>query len=173
MEACEEIMLAGEVDFLLCHFHADAPTRFGADRFESIAVGSDTLVPVSAPDAKGHPVWPARANEGRTRLLAYSQSSGLGRILAAHHLATGGTGGQAPVFTSHHAATLMSMAREGHGIAWLPQTLVEEDLARARLVRAGPRGADIAIEIRLFRSTDAQSAAAKQLWALLTGSAGR
>ena len=172
MEACEEIMLAGEVDFLLCHYHADAPTRFDPGRFQSVGVGSDTLVPVSAPDAEGHPVWPLIADrERRTRLLAYSQASGLGRILAAHQA----TGSEAPgletVFTSHHAATLMSMAREGHGVAWLPRTLIEGDLAYARLVRAGPEGAAIAVEIRLFRSTDAQSFAANELWTLLIGSA--
>jgi DNA-binding transcriptional LysR family regulator len=174
LEACEAIMLAGEVDFVLCHYHPDAPTRFDPDQFQSLAVGSDTLVPVSAPDAGGHPIWPLIAGrERQTRLLAYSQASGLGRILAAHHV----TGSEAPsletVFTSHHAATLMSMAREGHGVAWLPQTLLEEDLACARLVRAGPETAAITVEIRLFRSTDAQSAAANDLWTLLIGSTGR
>jgi LysR family transcriptional regulator, hypochlorite-specific transcription factor HypT len=173
MEGCEEIMLAGEVDFLLCHHHAGAPTRFDPDRFQSIAVGSDTLVPVSAPDPEGHPVWPLVPNrERQTRLLAYSQASGLGRILAAHQV----TGSEAPgletVFTSHHAATLMSMAREGHGLAWLPRTLIEDDLACARLVRAGPDGAAIAVQIRLFRSIQAQSSAANELWTLLIGSAG-
>jgi LysR family transcriptional regulator, hypochlorite-specific transcription factor HypT len=171
MEACEEIMLAGEVDYLLCHYHPDAPTRFDPDRFQSIAVGSDTLVPVSAPDADDHPVWPLVGSSGRqTRLLAYSQASGLGRILAAHQLAE--ATGLETVFTSHHAATLMSMAREGHGVAWLPQTLIEDDLASARLVRAGPAGAAIALEIRLFRSIDAQSSAANELWTHLIGSAG-
>jgi DNA-binding transcriptional LysR family regulator len=173
MEACEEIMLAGEVDFLLCHYHPDAPTRFDPDRFQSIAVGSDTLVPVSAPDAEGHPVWPVVADrERQTRLLAYSQASGLGRILASHQVTGSEACGLETVFTSHHAATLMSMAREGHGVAWLPQTLIDDDLFSARLVRAGPEGAAIAVEIRLFRSNDAQSSAAKELWTLLIGSAG-
>jgi DNA-binding transcriptional LysR family regulator len=168
MEACEEIMLAGEVDFLLCHYHPDAPTRFDLDRFQSIPVGSDTLVPVSAPDAEGHPVWPVVA----TRLLAYSQASGLGRILAAHQVTGSEGGGLEIVFTSHHAATLMSMAREGHGVAWLPRTLIEDVLACGRLVRAGPEDAAIAVEIRLFRPTDAQSSTANELWTLLIGSAG-
>jgi DNA-binding transcriptional LysR family regulator len=172
MEACEEIMLAGEVDFLLCHYHAGAPTRFDPDRFQSIVVGSDILVPVSAPDAEGHSVWPLVDPERHTPLLAYSRASGLGRILAAHQV-TGSEGpGSETVFTSHHAATLMSMAREGHGIAWLPQTLIEDDLAFGRLVRAGPEAAAIAVEIRLFRSTDAKSSAANGLWTLLSESAG-
>ena len=170
MEACEEIMLAGEVDFLLCHYHADAPTRFDPDRFPSLVVGSDTLVPVSAPDAEGQPVWSLDArSKTSTRLLAYSQASGLGRILAAHQPARSEAPRLEALFTSDHAATLMSMAREGHGIAWLPRTLIEDDLACARLVPAGPESAAIAVEIRLFRSVDARSASAAGLWTVLTG----
>ena len=61
MEACEQIMLGGEVHFLLCHYHADAPTRFEPSRFQSVPVGDDVLVPVCAPDAEGHPLWPLPA----------------------------------------------------------------------------------------------------------------
>jgi LysR family transcriptional regulator, hypochlorite-specific transcription factor HypT len=169
MEACEEIMLGGEVDFLLCHSHAKAPTRFDADRFQSLSVGSDILVPVCAPDADGLPMWPLPAPPERpTRLLAYSQASGLGRILAAQQPVRSETGLET-VFTSHHAATLMTMAREGHGVAWLPQTLIEDDLISGRLLRAGREAADIPVEIRLFRSREARNAAADTLWTRLTG----
>ena len=87
MEACEQIMLGGEVHFLLCHYHAEAPTRFEAGRFESIRVGHDILVPVCAPATDGRPLWPLPDTPERpSRLLSYSQASGLGRILAAHQV---------------------------------------------------------------------------------------
>ena len=56
------------------------------------------------------------------------------------------------------------MAREGHGVAWLPQTLALEDQERGRLVRAGPERFDIPIEIRLFRSLDTRNKMADELW---------
>nr|WP_315975028.1 LysR family transcriptional regulator [Microvirga sp. HBU65207] len=165
LEACEQIMLGGEVHFLLCHAHADAPTRFDASRFESIRAGEDLLVPVCAPDADGRPLWPLPGRTGRrARLLAYSSASGLGRILAAHPVGSAEAAGLESAFTSHLAATLMSMAREGHGVAWLPLGLAEEDLARRRLVRAGPERFDIPVEIRLFRSPDCRNHAADELW---------
>jgi LysR family transcriptional regulator, hypochlorite-specific transcription factor HypT len=171
MEACEQIMLGGEVHFLLCHYHAAAPTRFDPPRFQSIPVGDDVLVPVCALDAENRPVWPLPGTRERpTRLLTYSQASGLGRILAAHQVGWDETAGQETVFTSHLAATLLTMAREGHGTAWLPLTLAEEDLTRARLVRAGPEQFDIPIEIRLFRAPDCRNHAADELWDLLNGS---
>ncbi|AOO84356.1 LysR family transcriptional regulator [Bosea vaviloviae] len=166
MAACEQIMLGGEVHFLLCHHHAEAPTRFEAERFQSIQVGDDMLVPLCAPDAQGLPLWPLPGTSERpARLLAYSQASGLGRILSAQTALAQDTAGIATVFTSHLAATLLTMARDGHGIAWLPLTLAEEDLARARLIRAGPERFDIPIEIRLFRSPDCRNDAADELWA--------
>jgi len=167
MEACEQIMLGGEVHFLLCHYHADAPTRFEPDRFQSIPVGDDVLVPVCAPDAEGRPAWPLPGTADRpARLLAYSQASGLGRILATHKAARPEIAALALeiVFTSHLAATLVTMAREGHGIAWLPLALAEEDLTHTRLVRAGSDEFDIPIEIRLFRASDCRNHAADELW---------
>jgi LysR family transcriptional regulator, hypochlorite-specific transcription factor HypT len=171
MEACEQIMLGGEVHFLLCHYHADAPTRFDPSRFQSVPVGDDVLVPVCAPDAENRPVWPLpRTRERPTKLLAYSQASGLGRILAAHQVSRDEIAGLETVFTSHLAATLLTMAREGHGVAWLPLTLAEEDLTRTRLVRAGPERFDIPIEIRLFRAFDCRNHATDALWSLLNKS---
>jgi DNA-binding transcriptional LysR family regulator len=168
LEACEQIMLGGEVHFLLCHHHAEAPTRFEAERFQSIRVGEDVLVPLCAPDTEGQPLWPLPGTSERpARLLAYSQASGLGRILSAQTTLAQDTAGMPTVFTSHLAATLLTMARDGHGIAWLPLTLAEEDLVRARLVRAGPERFDIPIEIRLFRSADCRNGAADELWASL------
>jgi DNA-binding transcriptional LysR family regulator len=165
MEACEAIMLAGEVQFLLCHYHADAPTRLDDGRFESALVGRDRLVPLCAPSADGTPVWPLSAPGRPARYLAYGSASGLGRILAA----SGVAGGQEAVFTSHLAATLMTMAREGYGVAWLPLTLVEEALERGQLVRAGPETLEVAVEIRLFRSPESRTDAADVFWRRICG----
>lgn len=53
MEACEQIMLSGEVHFLLCHHHTDAPARFDVARFPSTLLGIDTLVAVCKTEAPG------------------------------------------------------------------------------------------------------------------------
>lgn len=163
MEACEQILLAGEVHFLLCHHHPGAPTRFESEQFPSAPVGDDVLVPLCAANLDGRPMWrlPGTAN-APVPILAYSQASGLGRILAAcqdrahSHMTT--------ALTSHLAATLMNMARDGHGIAWLPQTLAAEHQERGQLVRAGPPEFDVPIEIRLFRSLDCRNKTADGLW---------
>jgi LysR family transcriptional regulator, hypochlorite-specific transcription factor HypT len=165
MEACEQIMLSGEVHFLLCHHHSDAPPRFDPVRFPAVRLGGDTLVAVCAPDAEGRPMWPIPSRGNRpVRVLSYSPESGLGRILAACQSAALAVVGVETVLTSHLAATLMTMAREGHGVAWLPLTLAGNDLEAGKLVRAGSHTFDVPVDIRLFRSPDCRSDAADQLW---------
>ncbi|EJN16095.1 transcriptional regulator [Bradyrhizobium sp. YR681] len=170
MEGCEQIMLGGEVHFLLCHYHEEVPARFEPDRFQSHRVGDDCLVPLCAPGSDGRPIWSLGGEPTQpARLLAYSRASGLGRILAAHQAVRSTIANMQTGFTSHLAATLMTMAREGHGIAWLPLTLAKEEVEHGRLVRAGPEQLDIPIEIRLIRSPDCRNAVANQLWHSLTG----
>ncbi|WP_239507191.1 LysR substrate-binding domain-containing protein, partial [Stenotrophomonas maltophilia] len=70
--------------------------------------------------------------------LDYSAQSGLGRIVAACLAAADRSFALETIFTSHLAATLLSMARAGDGVAWLPRTLAEDDIAAGLLVEAGP-----------------------------------
>lgn len=162
MEACEALMLAGEVQFLLCHHRAEAKLRLG-ERFDSVRVGRDSLIPLCAPSAGGGPLWSLAARGRPAPHLAYGSASGLGRILAA----SGVAGACAPVFTAHLAATLLTMARAGDGVAWLPASLAAEALERGQLVRAGPETLDVPVEIRLFRAQTNRSGAADALWRAL------
>ena len=168
MTACEQLLLSGQVHFLLCHFHPDARAGLAADRFPSLRVGDDVLVPMCAPDAQGQAKWSLES--GRTPpipYLSYGEASGLGRIITAcqgDKLAHAVTR-----FTSQLAATLATMARDGHGVAWLPRTLTSEDQRRGQLVRAGSERFDIPVEIRLFRSLETRNRAADELWDDIAG----
>jgi DNA-binding transcriptional LysR family regulator len=163
MQACEQMMLRGDAPFLLCHHHRDVSSRIGSGQFRSIVVGTDTLVPLSAPSAGGVARW--RLDGGAAvKYLAYSAQSGLGRIVAIRWGAKDRPFALETVFTSHLAATLHSMARAGDGVAWLPRTLAEDDIAAGLLVEAGSSELEIPIEIRLFRPAARQSRAVEEIW---------
>ena len=164
MQACEQMMLRGEAQFLLCHTHPDMSSRLETSQFKSIVVGADTLVPLSAPGRNGTPRWSLDGFEP-VKYLAYSAQSGLGRIVAARWGPKDRAAALDTVFTSHLAATLLSMARAGDGVAWLPRTLAEEDISAGLLVEAGNRELEIPIEIRLFRAAARQGQAAETVWA--------
>jgi len=56
------------------------------------------------------------------------------------------------------------MARQGHGIAWLPRSLAQEDLAAGRLVCVGGERFSVPVEIRLFRARDQKTGLAEAFW---------
>ena len=164
LSACEAMMREGRVHFLLCHHHPAAPVRLDPGRFPSMGVGSDVLMPVSAPNETGEPRFSLTPSPVPPPSLSYSEGSGLGRILAAtlpKPLArpSGGVG-----FSSHLAAALRSLAIMGSGVAWLPRSLIDEDLSASRLVRAADPTLDVPVEIHLFRSNLNPSKAAERFW---------
>ena len=170
MVACERIMLQGQVQFLLCHHHPAAWNRLDPHEFHSLHLGHDTLLPVTARSDSGEARFVLPGEEGAAvPYLAYSEESGIGRIVAAVRGLDGPRAWLDPVFTSHVATVLKSMATGGRGIAWLPLSLLNEELdPDGSLVRAGDESWDIGMEIRLFRPRSRQSDAAEAFWAHLT-----
>ncbi len=163
MQACEELMFQGQAQFLLCHSHTLAPSRFEPRQFRSAVVGHDALMPLVAPGADGRPRW-SLDTPGEVPLLAYTGESGLGRIVAAHRFEERAPGLK-PVFSAHLAASLLGMACDGRGVAWLPHSVAAQDMAAGRLIPAGGAEWEIGMDIVLFRPNARQSPAAEGFWA--------
>lgn len=157
MVACERLMVEGRAQFLLCHHHEATTTRLGSD-FRSLCLGEDVLLPVVAPE-----IFKA-VDLADAPQLCFTADSGMGRILSAAWAVAGREPPSHPIFASHLASVLTAMARDGRGIAWTALSLVEEDLAAGRLVRAGSPEDDVPIEIRLWRPRARQAPAAEALW---------
>jgi DNA-binding transcriptional LysR family regulator len=157
---------------VLCHAHPEVRGRLDHD-FASAVVGHDVLMPVSAPVGRGRAVRPLhRLDGGGVPVLAFSAASGLGRIVAALRGRALDDLEARTVFTAHLAAVLRSMALDGRGVAWLPQSLIDEDLKARRLLPAAPASWRLALDIRIFRSDSAHGPAAQALWSALAA-AGR
>jgi DNA-binding transcriptional LysR family regulator len=73
------------------------------------------------------------------------------------------------MLTAQLAATLLTMARQGDGIAWLPQTLAHDDIAAGRLVDPGHGSYSVEVEIRLFRVSRRQAPTAEAFWKSIAG----
>jgi LysR family transcriptional regulator, hypochlorite-specific transcription factor HypT len=169
-QSCEEHMLQRRQHFLLCHGHPSVVTRLEDSRFEWARVAEDRLLPVAAPGASAGPLWriDARASTP-VPVLAYSQESGLGQIVRAALPAAFDARRFTPVFTSHHAVLLKTMALEGRGIAWLPRSLIEAELTGGRLCPVDEGDWQLPIDIRLYRERAPLPEAAEALWALVRG----
>lgn len=165
LQQCEALMAQGRVQFLLCHSHDQAPLHLDSGNYRSAVVGTDTLVPVSAPDASGKPKFALDAQAGRrVKVLAYSAESGIGRIVRTVRGPALEEIRAEVAFTAHLASVLRTMALDGRGVAWLPKTLVGDDLASGRLVAAGGKPWAIVVDIRLSRRQAAMHPAAEKFW---------
>ncbi len=170
MAGCERKILQGEAQFLLCHHHPAAATALDPKQFRWIDLGEDMLVPVSVPVSPGEAT--ARHSlpgslEQPSSYLAYSATSGMGRIVSATQAQDAPPTWLSSVFTSHVATVLMAMARSGRGLAWLPLSLVKPQLDSGELVRAGAAQWDIPIVIRIFRPRLRQSPTVEKFWTFL------
>lgn len=152
LERCEALLAQRQVQFVIAHAPAAARGALDAQGVPSIAIGGDTLLPVRAPGA------PERA------LLGFSDESGLGRIVRQALGPELAAAGLLPVFTAHLASVLKHMALEARGLAWLPQSLVRDELVQGRLELAGPAHWRIPVEIRLYRDAAPLGAHAEAFW---------
>jgi DNA-binding transcriptional LysR family regulator len=163
---CEAMLLESRVQFVMSHAHPQSSSELLAQHYPFARVGADLLIPVSAPTAAGRPCHMLADATSKSPLLvlSYSAESGLGRILReVRGEALQGTPTHS-VFTAHLASVLRTMALDGRGIAWLPQTLIRDDLASGRLIEAAPKEWTIELEIRLYRDRAPLGKAAEEFW---------
>ena len=114
--------------------------------------------------ASGRPDRSAAPTDGDAAvpLLSYARNSFLGRVATFAQAQAGGP----PTAIFHinenaMAEALKFMALEGHGLAWLPRSLVARELAEGHLIAAGE---GIALEVRLYRNAGHRRAAVAALW---------
>jgi DNA-binding transcriptional LysR family regulator len=168
LQRCEALMLQSKVQFVLSHAHPDARGALDRAPFSSSLVGDDVLIAVSAPAEDGRPRHSlSRRSGSAVPILKYTNESGLGRIMHAVTSRRLEAARVEIVFTAHLASVLRTMVLDGRGVAWLPRTLVEEDLDNCRLVHAAEdeeNVPNIPLEIRLYRDAPLLGKAAEEFW---------
>ncbi|MDA7963635.1 LysR family transcriptional regulator [Ruegeria sp.] len=165
---CMRHLRESRCHFAMSHAHPAIAVPLAEQLFESAVVGRDALIPVTMADAHGAPVdrLPGEPDDP-IPLLAYSEESAIGQ--AVNNLLN-----EPPtpvfvtqVFTSHLAGVLRSLTREGRGLAWVPESMVQDDIKLGRLAYAGDDRWRIPTEIRLYRAVDPLPKPAEELWTFL------
>lgn len=168
-EKCRDALTRGECHFMICHFASRMAEDFRASRLKSSILGKDRLIPVSAPAANHSPlVSIPGTRDARTPFLAYAHGSYMGRSLDLFLQESIEPAYLQPCFETSLAEGVKAMVLEGHGVGWLPETMVRHELETKRLVRAGDAQWDIEFEVRIFRPISRLPKPAERLWALLS-----
>ncbi len=170
-------LLEGGCDLLIAYHHESQPLPLGADRFQMVRLGQETLAPYCAPDTQGQPLfpWPGRAGQPLP-YLGYAPGAYLGRIADLAIQQAGGAIHLDRVYETDMAEGLKMMALQGHGVAFLPSSAAEPELRAGRLVPAAPASEQarlsITLDIRAYREKTtgpegASPGSAQALWAYL------
>ena len=171
---CEARLLNGKVELVLTHGNPHVRNALDEAGYAYAVVGHDRLLPVSAIDAAGRPRHHLR-EDGNTvgHVLAYGPESGLGHLLKElKGQAYARIAAQAGM-TAQLASVLRTMALDGLGMAWLPETLVRDDIDADRLMVAAAPSWTLELEVRLYRDRGRLGMSGEQLWQAVQGAAAR
>jgi DNA-binding transcriptional LysR family regulator len=161
------VFAEGDCDFLLTYNHPRVPVLLDPERFPHLDLGTDRLLPVSAPADDGRPRFTFTGGDDRpVPFLAYLPDTFLGRltgILIADH----GTGlNLAHIYENPMAEALKVMAITGRGVAWLPESSVRAEIAARTLVVVDP-SVTVSMTVQFYRSMDKTRPVVERLWTYL------
>lgn len=178
IEANLAALIDGEADFFLTYAHGLVPFHLDWQRFDFLAVGTDRLIPVAAPEVRlrsgvhvpGAALFDRMQSQGaEVPHLSYGYSSFFG--VALERLFAGRSGPRRrTVHENTISAGLKTLAMRGAGMCWLPESLIEQELRAGTLVRASASPDwDMELEIRLYRHIHAQNADTRRFWQAAQG----
>jgi len=144
-------LVEGNTDLLIAYQHASQPIQLDPNRYDMLPLGQEVLAPCVKADAQGQPMFslPGTAKQP-VPYLAYAPGAYLGRVVEAALKQAPGAVHLERVYETDMAEGLKAMAREGHGVAFLPLSAVHKDIQSGKLVSAGP-GLDMTLDIRIYR----------------------
>lgn len=155
------LLHGGETDFLLTYAHASVSLMEQLAHYPSLDVGHERAIAVCRPDSDGKPLY-SLGTDQPIPWLSYGQHS-----FFAHALAQLLKEKPLPlqvIYENGMSINLKAMAMSGGGVAWLPLSLMKEELTSGSLVRAGTPFWDMPLAIRLYRQPVLRNAQAESLW---------
>lgn len=159
-----ETLSDGEADFLLTYAHENVPFQLDTSHYAYHVLGQERLLPVCAPNPDGGLLDKALSEGTELPFLSYGDTSFFGTALEKQFT-------QVPdlkrrvVHENTMSVGLKAMALAGWGVAWLPESLIEAELANGQLILASSDEQwQIVSEIRIYRHLKTLSPSAETLW---------
>lgn len=162
-----ETFLAGNSDFLLCYSTINLSKQLQRDDIENLSVGFDELIPVSLANSDGSALFSAEDNSVLT-MLSHPPQSFFGQLIASQCFS------QLPTtvtlehrYQSSLSEGLKALVLKGLGIAFLPRSIIVDEIASGQLVQLSGVLTSMPLEIKLLHLKDSESMQANKLWQAL------
>ena len=148
-------LVEGSCDLLIAYHHPSQPYQLDADRYEMVSLGQEVVAPYVRPGPDGEPLFCLPGAAGQPLpYLGYAPGAYLGQMVELILKQSSTASHVDRVYETDMAEGLKAMALEGHGVAFLPYSAVQKDLAANKLVAAAPagmRGLQITMDVRAYR----------------------
>jgi LysR family transcriptional regulator, hypochlorite-specific transcription factor HypT len=153
------MLMRGEAEILITYDTQQSPCNISAQVAQRHVLGQDELKLVASPQL--HKTLSSVTSGDRVPMLCYPPDSFFGQAVRAEALPDLMRRQQVIVrCVSEFAMGLRELALIGQGVAWLPASLIQDDLARGRLLSLDQLGQSVPLEIAAF-------------FAILTGERGK
>jgi DNA-binding transcriptional LysR family regulator len=164
----QEVILrlaAGEADLLVMYSSPTTRLLIDSERYESVVLDREVLLPVSAPDDKGRPKF-RLPGSGSTPIpwLAFSRSLTLRGVLSGHLANLPNKLALRMVYQADSYESILEMARLGTGLAWLPQRLIKDEVKQGHLMVVGDACMRVGFDISLCRLRGNKNARVDTIW---------
>lgn len=154
MHGCMQSFIEGACHYLVVFSNPSVPLFLTSSTHPYIVVEQDRLVPFCAPGPKGAPMYPLPGKPGAPRpYLSYGPDSYLGRVVDDLLQTEGRQAYLKSVYVDDVAESLKSMAKAGHGVAWLPRGIALTEVANGSLVQCGDERWTAPLEVRVYHRT--------------------
>ncbi|MEL6266332.1 MAG: LysR family transcriptional regulator [Pseudomonadota bacterium] len=167
LPSCLADLEAGRLDFVIAYTSAYAPSVADLPGLESLLIGRDMLIPVSRRAPDGSPVFDLAAPGAVSPFLRFGATAPISQhvdpLLRAYDLQRR----LSVVYENAMGGALRMRARDGAGVAWLPQSLVAPDIDAGLLTRTGDPAWQVALEIRIHRLRARSNRLTRAIWAYL------
>lgn len=152
------------VDLFISYAIPEDDTSADPTLFSSLKLDEETLVPVASPHKDGTARWWLPDKPKGMIPCLHSMSSGSPWPIKSYMEKKYSGLTFKTVYESSNSATLLAMAVEGFGLAWMPHRFVADALASGQLVRAAAKADDIRVDIKIYRCIKYNEPRVEKLW---------
>lgn len=163
LDECFSMLLSGQADIALAYRLPDEEHPINAQYIETAVIGTDRLIPVVASHRADQ--VRGRLTQGELDYVAYPDDVFLGRVMTRLVLAQIADLDQL-VARAETALTLaaVELASVGVAVAWVPETLARDRIARQMLVDLSETLPGISLDMTAVRLRQSSGSIQKLVW---------
>lgn len=163
---CFTALIKQQADFVL-GFESTEYRYISAQqsKIKRLIIGHDRLIPVCLAVEHGDPLISIKGKS--IPFLGYGENAPLGNHLEPVLLRSKLKNKLSLKYENSMSEALRMRARNGEGIAWLPESLVIPDIENNLLTTVGPRSLIVKLNVCLYRYTNNKNEVVDGLWSYL------